>query len=216
MGLYVRLISLQVEAFGRPRQAEAIGIRSQSSQGLQETRHSLQIRCRHGGWLRPAAGQHLADPFTQFCLVSAVLRHLLAEVLGIEDQALEQEPRRDIGPAVLALVPSDPKGKLPATFRAALEGDRRINDDATGLTPALSLCSHGQRIAAVRAGMAREHHLVVEPASPISKPGHGVGQAEGLGDDVSAVRQTAHCAMPAPPRIRLLLALPCRQLPAYP
>jgi len=37
-------------------------------------------------------GQHLPDPFAQLALAFSRFGHLLPEILGIEDQAIEQKP----------------------------------------------------------------------------------------------------------------------------
>jgi hypothetical protein len=198
MSLYVRLVTLQVEPLCRPRKAGCVIDRSQPGQGFQQARHLLQLSRRHENRLRSAAGQHLPDPLAELGLVLAVLCHLLPEVLGIEDQSVEQEPRRDVRPALPALVPPDPKGRFATARGASLECQGGIERGAAGLAPAPALGNHGQWIAASRAGMAPEHYVVVEQPGLTREAGYCLGKAEGLPDNVRLIGDAAHQARRLP------------------
>ena len=96
MGLYVRLVARQIEPIAELRQTAGEGLKGHRVQGLKQScTQTCVIRTLYRAEFDgagPSAGQHLAHALAEFLPSCPMLRHLLPEVRGIKDQAIEQEP----------------------------------------------------------------------------------------------------------------------------
>ncbi|MCX5677349.1 MAG: hypothetical protein NTX87_20385 [Planctomycetota bacterium] len=192
MSLYVAFVEGQVELTWQPSRKTRGHISDEGVQGICQAGHILKVRRRQPQGLRPALGQHLPDPLVLFSLLLPVLGHLLAEVLRIEDKAVEEEPRGHIPAALLALVSANLKNDLSAACLAPLKSRCRIKLVATGLAHAHTFAHHGQPAAASRTCVVPKHHIVEEPPGPLNETSDGASQAEGNAYDVPGFRTLAH------------------------
>ncbi len=104
MNLYVAFVESQIEltaALGRHIIIEA---GRQGVQCLKQSGNSAQIGMLQCQIPRSTLGQHLLYTMALLLLALSGLGHLCAEVIGIKDQPVEQEPRLDIAATILALV----------------------------------------------------------------------------------------------------------------
>jgi hypothetical protein len=192
MSLYVALVKGQVELTGQPSRKTRGHISGKCVQGLCQAGHILKVRRRQPQGLRPALGQHLPHPLVLFSLLLPVLCHLLAEVLRIEDKAVEEEPRGHIPAALLALVSANLENDLAAACLAPLKGRCRIELVAAGLALAHTFAHHCQPAAASRTCVVPKHYVVEEPLGPLNETSDGASQAEGEAYDVPGFRPLAH------------------------
>jgi len=80
---------------------------------------------------------------------------LLAEVVCVEDQAIEYKSGLDITVALLALVSSHTQNRYSPAIQASLKLNRRIKFQATGCAAAFSLCDHYQGAMTLWAAIAQ-------------------------------------------------------------
>ena len=121
MGLDVAFVESQIELAATLDSHTVVEAGRQAVQSLQQSGNPAQIGMFQYQIPGSALGQHL--PYTIPLLLLAVsgLGHLLAEVLSIKYEAIEQESRLDIGATVPALVPTDSNHGDAATNRTPLK-----------------------------------------------------------------------------------------------
>lgn len=102
--------------------------------------------------------------------------HLLPEVVGIEDQTVEQEPRDHLEAAPAALISADPHLRDALALGAALKRDRRVALHAADSAAATAFLDHRQLTRTLRTGMAPEDHLVEELPHPLAVFQHALAE----------------------------------------
>jgi len=184
MGTYVALVAFQVEAcsrlptygVGRPPD-QTIQRFGQARDGLQVSGYALQSG-------RATLCQHLTHTLSQFPLPLPAFRHLLPEVVGVEHEAIEQEPRGHVRAAVRTAVPANAQFWLPAARSAALEQKRRVEREAASLAPAPTLRYHPEPAAALGARIPHQHDRVVQPPGSFGESLGHTDELERPADDI--------------------------------
>jgi hypothetical protein len=93
MGLYVRLVLLEVELTAGFSHEMVANPCCQCIESLNQPRNGSQIQLLERPVSGSALGQHLSDSLLQLALSLPGLGHPLAEILNVEYEAVEQEPR---------------------------------------------------------------------------------------------------------------------------
>ena len=131
VGLDMAFVAVQIELFTILHSQAVIQANRQGVQCLKQSRNPAQVRVLQCQIPRSALGQHLPDTLSLFLFPLTRLCHLRPEVLGVKDQAIEQESRLNVAAAVLALVPSDSKSGNTTADRTSLESTGRIDSLST-------------------------------------------------------------------------------------
>jgi hypothetical protein len=171
MGLYMGLVALQVEALVRGQSHGNCQPLRQCVQCIQESGYGIKGDRPGLDCTRTVLGQHLPHPFPQLALVLPRLGHLYPEVLGVEDQAIEQEQRHSLRTAVAAPVAPDLKHNPAVAGSAPLESDGRVKMVSAARASTSAFGSHCQTTRTLRALMAGEHDLVEELPDTLAETG---------------------------------------------
>jgi len=185
MGSHVALVAFQIEACARVERHDLGRASDQAVERIHEARdgvkvsgHGIQVR-------RPALRQHLAYTLPQLSLPLPALRHLLPEVLRVECEAIEQEPRCHVRAALRASASPYPQLKPAAACSAALEGNGRIRLIPARLASTPTLPLHYQAATTSSAFVAHEHDGVVELPRSAREAYNSFREPECQADDVN-------------------------------
>lgn len=149
------LIAAQVKLVSQFRRYGCLKVFCQAIQRSNKTGHGTQVSHIKTQRLRPTLRQHLLNPLFLFLFPLAGFAHLLAKVVGIKCDPLEQEHRSDIIAAIAALISSHSQHRRPATMQAPLKYHRRIKLIPARAARAPACNRHGQRSVALRAAAAK-------------------------------------------------------------
>jgi len=126
MGLDVAFVESQIELAATLDSHTVVEAGRQGVQSLQQSGNPAQIGMFQYQIPGSALGQHLPYAIPLLLLAVSGLGHLCTKVIGIKNQAIEQESRLDISATILALVPANTNNRDAAASRAPLKYHGRV------------------------------------------------------------------------------------------